>query len=91
VNRYANAALYGAGLATVTITRPADDVSWVNKFWPTDPWVKDTDGDRLNDNAERAFRYGGGTPTDDGSTCVAGGGLNPCSVDTRFRRTAGRL
>ena len=43
VNRYANAALYGAGLATVTNTRPADDVSWVNKFWPTDPWVKDTE------------------------------------------------
>ena len=77
---YANPALYGAGLATVTITRPAVDAGWINKFWPTDPWVKDTDGDKLNDNAERAFMFG--TPTDNGSTCVAGGGLNPCSMDT---------
>jgi hypothetical protein len=77
---YANPALYGAGLATVTITRPDIDASWINKFWPTDPWAKDTDGDKLNDNAERAFMYG--APTDDGSTCIVGGGLNPCSVDT---------
>lgn len=77
---YANPALYGAGLATVTITRPAIDALWLNKFWPTNPWSKDTDGDGLNDAAERAFMYG--TPTDDGSTCIVGGGLNPNSVDT---------
>lgn len=77
---YANPALYGAGLATVTITRPAIDALWLNKFWPTNPWSKDTDGDGLNDGAERAFMYG--TPTDDGSTCIVGGGLNPNSVDT---------
>ncbi len=77
---YANAALYGAGFATVTITRPAVDALWLNKFWPTSPWDKDTDGDKLNDAAERAFMYG--APTDDGSTCIVGGGLNPTSIDT---------
>ncbi|HON47310.1 MAG TPA: PKD domain-containing protein [Kiritimatiellia bacterium] len=77
---YANPALYGAGLATVSITRPAIDANWINKFWPTDPWAKDTDGDKLNDAAERAFMYG--TPVDNGSTCIVGGGLNPCSMDT---------
>ncbi len=77
---YANPALYGAGLATVTITRPAIDALWLNKFWPTDPWSVDTDGDKLNDPDERAFMYG--APTDNGSTCIVGGGLNPCSMDT---------
>ncbi|NLG01710.1 MAG: LamG domain-containing protein [Lentisphaerae bacterium] len=60
---------------TITLTDPG----WVNKFWPTDPWSKDTDGDGVRDGAELAFNYGG---TDNGSTCIAGGGLNPCSVDT---------
>ena len=60
---------------TITLTDPG----WVNKFWPTDPWSKDTDGDGVRDGAELAFNYGG---TDNGSTCIVGGGLNPCSVDT---------
>jgi len=66
----------------VTIVRPAghQDNLWINKFWPTDPWNPDTDGDGLRDDLERTFIYG--NPVDDGSTCIPGGGLNPCSVDT---------
>ena len=57
---------------------------WFNKFFPTDPWNKDTDGDGLEDNKEgESFAYG--TPADDGALiCIPGGGLNPCSVDTDF-------
>lgn len=56
--------------------------TWFNKFFPTDPWRADTDGDGLKDGEEqKQFAYG--TPEDDGtSRCIAGGGLNPCSVDT---------
>jgi len=61
--------------STVTLTDP----TWINKFWPTDPWSKDTDGDGVRDGEEAAFIYGG---TDNGTTCIVGGGLNPCSVDT---------
>ena len=67
----------------ITIVRPTDhdDNLWLNKFWPTDPWSIDTDGDGLCDDWESGgFIYG--IPTDDGSVCIAGGGLNPCSVDT---------
>ncbi|MCL1920685.1 MAG: PKD domain-containing protein [Kiritimatiellaeota bacterium] len=67
----------------VTIIRPAGHPheTWLNKFWPTDPWNPDTDGDGLGDGAEFSyFRYG--NPVDDGSICIPGGGLNPCSVDT---------
>ena len=55
---------------------------WINKFFPTDPWNVDTDGDGLNDKAEgENFVYG--TPADDGILWnVPGGGLNPNSVDT---------
>ncbi len=60
--------------------------TWFNKFFPTDPWAADTDGDGLKDSAERdAFNYGTAETTlvDDGKTTLfPGGGLNPCSVDT---------
>ncbi len=59
---------------------------WFNKFFPTDPWAKDTDGDGLADSEEsKAFYYGtfATTLVDDGKKQVfPGGGLNPCSVDT---------
>ena len=55
---------------------------WFNKFFPTDPWNVDTDGDGLSDGKEKeCFAYG--LPEDNGtSRSIAGGGLNPCSVDT---------
>ncbi len=89
---YLNAALYyGAiapatipvtGTAAVTIQRPVGhaDTYWVNKFWPTDPWSTDTDDDNVSDGGERAFVYG--NAVDIGGICIAGGGLNPNSVDT---------
>lgn len=56
--------------------------TWFNKFFPTDPWNVDTDGDGLSDGKEKE-RFAYGTPTDDGTgRSIAGGGLNPCSVDT---------
>ena len=65
----------------------ADDSKWLNKFFPTDPWNNDTDGDGIVDAAEgqsitrAGFVYG--TPADDGKIwSIPGGGLNPCSVDT---------
>ena len=62
------------------------DSSWLNKFWPTDPWNADTDGDGVSDYEERNGLERGsniyGTPSDDGSVCIAGAGLNPNSVDT---------
>jgi hypothetical protein len=69
----------------VTIKRPAVDQYWLNKFWPCDPWNADTDNDGIPDVSidgidERSFIYG--IPVDDGSTCIVGGGLNPCAVDT---------
>ena len=65
-----------------TIVRDEADAQWLNKFFPTDPWKKDTDGDGLADNAEgKNFVYG--SPADDGKLwSIPGGGLNPCSVDT---------
>ena len=63
-----------------TIARPAEHKTWFNKFFPTDPWNKDTDGDGLTDSDEsKAFAYG---DCDTGAACVPGGGLNPLSVDT---------
>ena len=70
-------------VGVVTIARPDGhpDNNWINKFWPTDPWNCDTDEDGLRDDQEgQYFIYG--TPVDDGSICIAGGGLNPCSWDT---------
>lgn len=89
---YLNAALYygaiapatipATGTAAVTIQRPVGhaDTVWVNKFWPTDPWSTDTDNDNVGDGGERAFVYG--NAVDNGGGCIAGGGLNPNSVDT---------
>ena len=79
---YNNAALYNASnfVGVVSIKRPAVDANWINKFWPTNPWAPDTDGDGVNDLAERAFMYG--TPVDNGTPCTQGGGLNPNSMDT---------
>lgn len=93
---------------------------WLNKFFPTNPYCDDTDGDGLTDSEEMAikfdvddyrhnqysnsdplvqptsFLYGKnagtgedelyGYPDDNGSRCIRGGGLNPCSVDTDFDR-----
>ncbi|MBR2839552.1 MAG: LamG domain-containing protein [Kiritimatiellae bacterium] len=58
------------------------DWKWFNKFFPSNPWAADTDGDGLTDSAEgRNFVYG--TPADNGSLrSIPGGGLNPNSVDT---------
>jgi len=77
---YTNIALYGAAYPVVTIIRPAGDAAWVNKFWPTSPWIGDTDGDGMDDDTEMAFVYG--APVDNGTTCTPGGGLNPCAMDT---------
>jgi hypothetical protein len=89
---YLNAALYygamdpaaipATGTTAVTIQRPAGhaDTYWVNKFWPTDPWSTDTDDDNVADGGERAFVYGNAAVA--GGICIAGGGLNPNSVDT---------
>ena len=65
-----------------TIVRYDGDANWINKFFPTDPWNADTDGDGMSDAAEgSAFVYG--TPVDNGKLwSIPGGGLNPCSVDT---------
>ena len=66
---------------STTISRPETDAAWFNKFFPTDPWNSDTDGDGISDGAERdSFAYG--DPADSGSTSICGGGLNPCAVDT---------
>lgn len=89
---YANAALYYGGMdptvipatatTAVTIQRPVGhaDTYWVNKFWPIDPWNTNTDNDNVADGAERAFIYGNAAAA--GGVCIAGGGLNPNSVDT---------
>ena len=76
--------------ATPTIVHDAT-WTWFNKFFPTDPWNDDTDGDGLKDNENSSkdqlqafsrcanFTY---ADVDTGKTCIPGGGLNPCSVDT---------
>ncbi len=77
---------------------PGGNEKWINKFFPTDPWGADTDQDGLADGAEikniaiiansaeacsfMAGRFIYGEPVDDGSTCIPGGGLNPCAIDT---------
>jgi len=78
--QYAGAGLYSSGFSTVSITPIGQDQYWVNKFWPTNPWNRDTDEDGLTDSAEKAFIYG--NPVDSGGLFTAGGGLNPCSKDT---------
>jgi hypothetical protein len=83
---YTNVALYATtnAPAWVTINRPAGDVTWINKFWPTNPWQPDTDGDGLNDSAERTFVYIPGTVPiqDNHGPCTQGAGLNPNATDT---------
>ena len=62
---------------------PVLDAEWQNKFWTTDPWNADTDGDQLADGSEgNNFKYGGGVSTEYAGAAYAGGGLNPCSCDT---------
>lgn len=68
--------------------------NWYNKWWPTDIWNIDTDGDRLSDGQEgdETFRYQAEMSLEDlyakfaGNTMlrghVPGAGLNPCAVDT---------
>ena len=87
---YYSKAAEGATPFSTTIVRPAEHAKWFNKFFPTDPWAKDTDHDGVTDYGEfeggramvksHSFVYG--EPADDGSQCIVGGGLNPCSVDT---------
>ncbi|MBR3221208.1 MAG: LamG domain-containing protein [Kiritimatiellae bacterium] len=77
MNHYAG--VYSNVTTTVAHT---GDWKWFNKFFPSDPWSVDTDGDGLSDSDEgKHFIYG--TPADDGKLrSIPGGGLNPCSVDT---------
>ena len=71
------------GTATIFVNHPGTEQGWFNKFFPTDPYDEDTDGDGLMDHNEgTAFIYG--DPADDDSCCIRGGGLNPCTVDTDF-------
>ena len=76
---------------SATITRPVEHEKWINKFFPTDPWNADTDGDGMSDSFEfngssvyiKAANFIYGTPEDDDRlTSIPGGGLNPNSVDT---------
>ena len=96
-----------ASCPSIVTNHPGVVSGWYNKFFPTDPWDADTDGDGLLDGEEggtweAAFVWGKtvgsdesdigtvlhtytfiyGTSVDDGSTCIRGGGLNPCTVDT---------
>ncbi len=100
-----------ADVETIFANHPGTTRGWFNKFWPTDPWNGDTDGDGIRDDIEGGawdneivFSHaldavgGGGTykysfvynetdgtkPEDDGSLCIRGGGMNPCTVDTDF-------
>ncbi len=91
-------AVNAAGVATIHAQHPGNVSSWFNKFFPTDPWDIDTDGDGITDGAEGAswtaefkiaayanghtYTFIYGEPADDGKLCIRGGGLNPCSVDT---------
>ena len=65
-----------------TITRPAGQEKWINKFLPTDPWNPDTDGDGIKDGNEGGFFVYDGNEDDGTKKFVAGGGLNPCTLDT---------
>ena len=91
-------AVNAAGVATIYDLHPGLANGWYNKFFPTDPWDIDTDGDGVSDHDEgdtwsgnfkvgkstygHTFTFIYGEPEDDGSLCIRGGGLNPCSVDT---------
>ena len=88
--------------ATIAGNNPGKATGWYNKFFPTDPDDKDSDGDGIPDGHEGTtwgkrnsaiFPHDGtvtrvthtfiyGSPTDNGSTIIRGGGMNPCTVDT---------
>ena len=97
----------GVGAATIYANHTGNAKGWFNKFFPTDPWNGDTDGDGIEDGDEgntwkAYFRYGNvgskdalmhtytfiygpnddKPEKDDGTICIRGGGLNPCTVDT---------
>ena len=66
---YTNASLYATALkddnhapmvGVVTLARPGADAGWINKFWATDPWDDDTDGDGLEDGKEKAQKFSTG-------------------------------
>ncbi len=85
---YTNTLLYNlvGAVGYVSIARPGGDLNWLNKFWPTDPWNPDTDGDGLSDGAEQTFVYLPAAPNaaDNFSRLIQGGGLNPNAMDTDF-------
>ncbi|MCQ2390682.1 MAG: hypothetical protein MJ240_04610 [Kiritimatiellae bacterium] len=88
-------------VSSITKNNPGTNKGWYNKFFPTDPYDADTDGDGLKDDAE-GKSWEGSVPVgrtnrkvtfnfiygdvdelvDNGSCCIRGGGLNPCTVDT---------
>ena len=39
-------------VATIYENHPGNKSRWFNKFWPTDPWDADTDGDHISDKLE---------------------------------------
>ena len=41
-----------SGVETVYANLPANTTGWINKFWPTNPWNGDTDGDYIRDDIE---------------------------------------
>ena len=41
-----------ASVETIYQNHPGSNRGWWNKFFPTDPWSSDTDGDGLNDDVE---------------------------------------
>ena len=71
----------GLGKVTIYEQHPGNQSGWFNKFFPTDPWDIDTDGDGISDRAEgtswgATFKFGDystphtftfiyGEPTDD--------------------------
>ena len=41
-----------ADVETIYANLPASTTGWINKFWPTNPWNGDTDGDYIRDDVE---------------------------------------
>ena len=72
---YTNTLLYATALQdedhapmvnVITLARPSGDMTWYNKFWATDPWNPDTDGDTLKDGEEKATGISATLPTKTG-------------------------